>query len=761
MPPDHPDIAENLNSLADLYNKQDRLEEAEPLFRRALAICEKGSAANSPLTAAILQNLTVTLRTSRQRPGGGSSAQASHCGTESGATSHHPEIAGAIHHLAHNLHLQRRFSEAEVQYKVALKMREASQPAGHFDIAKNLKDLAVLYIEEQRFAEALSLLKRAGAMIEKTYSADHPLLIEPLELMAVVAERERQPVEALNKARRATSIAVEREKLTRNNSVYFRAHVRLAWNAYEAAQRKDIALLEEALIVAQRADLTSTAASISNLALRLTPSDRALREIIRERQDLENAREKSDREFDALFTSAQDGRAEAEKKVRTALAQIQSRLKDIDARLKTDFPKYSELVRPAPVTLKEIREFLQPGEALVNFLIGETETFVWAVTGEQAVWHRLDISRSEIEAYERRLRDALQVDRLEEIASKGQLFNLGVAHEVYKKLFGQIEGVIGGKRRLIVVSSGVLTSMPFQALVLTPPPVKQPSSTQFKAYRDADWFVRRYALSVLPAISSLKALRMQGKARDERRPLIGFANPRYRDQKLAGGATRSLTRAYTAYWKGAKVNLDALRAGLAPLPESENELRSVATSVGAAEQDLKFGAEASETVVKEAKLENYRIVYFAAHGLVAGEISGLGEPALALAIPEEATEIDDGLLTMSEISKLRLDADWVVLSACNTAAGDKQGADALSGLARAFFYAGARALLVSHWLVETQAAVRLATGAFEVLRENPNMERAEALRQSMLALIADPTDPLNAYPALWAPFFVVGEGGAH
>lgn len=221
-----------------------------------------------------------------------------------------------------------------------------------------------------------------------------------------------------------------------------------------------------------------------------------------------------------------------------------------------------------------------------------------------------------------------------------------------------------------------------------------------------------------------------------------------------------MKRAYGSYFHGTHPDLKMLAEGLAPLPETADELRAVAKRLNAPESDIHLGPAATEAAVKRADLLPYRVLYFATHGLVAGEVQGLAEPALVLSLPAEASELDDGLLTASEIAQLRLNAEWVVLSACNTAAGDKPGAEALSGLARAFFYAGARALLVSHWRVDSQAATRLTTTTFDALQRDPTIGRAEALRRAMLAYMNDGSSPRNAYPDFWGPFSVVGEGGA-
>jgi len=250
------------------------------------------------------------------------------------------------------------------------------------------------------------------------------------------------------------------------------------------------------------------------------------------------------------------------------------------------------------------------------------------------------------------------------------------------------------------------------------------------------------------------------------RPMTGFGDPIFApeqapaDKRTPKGKIAAKTRAYSDYWRGGGVDRAKLAEALSPLPDSAEELRAVAVKLGAPQSDVHLGKNATETNVKRSPLADYRVVYFATHGLIAGDVQGLGEPSLALTLPKEPSDLDDGLLTASEVAQLKLNADWVVLSACNTAAGDKPGAEALSGLARAFFYAGARALLVSHWRIDSKAAARLTTSTFDVMKSDQTVGRAEAVRRAMIAYLNDSSDVWNAYPAFWGPFSLVGEGMA-
>ena len=302
--------------------------------------------------------------------------------------------------------------------------------------------------------------------------------------------------------------------------------------------------------------------------------------------------------------------------------------------------------------------------------------------------------------------------------------------------------------------------------------------------RDIAWLIRDHALTVLPSVASLAALRRNAKVSNAPEPFIGFGNPvltrscgaifipdKCPEDEIKVAATEgSVTRsaapvdAVGDYFRGGLADIAALKSRLCPLPDTAHELACVASSLGAGPKSLVLGKDMTETAVKTMPLDLYRIVHFATHGLLAGETARLAsmraEPALVFSPPDVATEKDDGLLTASEVAGLKLDADWVIMSACNTASGAGPGAEALSGLAKAFFYAGARALLVSHWPVNSYAATMLTSRTFAEMRKDKTIGRSEAFRRAMLALMSDKDRPWAAHPSVWAPFVVVGEGGA-
>jgi CHAT domain-containing protein len=331
-------------------------------------------------------------------------------------------------------------------------------------------------------------------------------------------------------------------------------------------------------------------------------------------------------------------------------------------------------------------------------------------------------------------------------------FDTALAYQIYQRTLGPIANRFADKKRISVITNGALTAIPLQLLVTSDP--------KGKALKDVDWLVKSYAITVIPSIYSLKTMRAQKPQSTAPKPMIAFADPVFSKTALKEAQPVAL-RSMTNFYSGTHIDIPALAETLDQLPSTRDEVEKVAKTLNAPASDIHTGLEATEAAVKQAPLDQYRIVYFATHALVAGDLKAFAqakaEPALALTIPDKPTDQDDGLLQASEVSELKLNADWVVLSACNTAASDGVGAEALSGLARAFFYAGARSLMVSHWDVLDDETVQLMSDLFRISSQNKSLSHGEALRQAQLNMLNHAKNDEDAHPRVWAPFVVVGE----
>ena len=773
--PDDPQVAETLNALAQLYLRQDRYADTEPLYKRALAIYEKTRGPDHPYVAEALYTLAILYRDQGRYAEAEPLLKRSLAIRLKALGPDHPDVAASLNSLALLYDHQNRYTEAEPLFKRSLAIHEKVFGAEHPDVALSLNNLADHYRRQGRYADAEPLYKRALEIREKALGPDYPDVATSRNGLAALYRAEGHDAEALPLVEQLIATG--------------RAEPAVALAVLRAAERNGLISAEKArddgLDVVQHAVQTSAASAIGKLAVRLAAGSDRLAQLVRQDQDLTAEAESLDKTIlKAVSQEPAKRDAAAELRIRTRLAAIADERNALQKVFAAEFPNYAALSNPLPMTARDVQALLSDDEALVLFAAGgDQESYVFALTRAGSDWKAIPLGGAALAQKVATFRRGLNVDMVadQDVGDAGdvkrELFDLDFAHELYASLLGPVEPLIKDKRHLLVVPFGPLTALPFHLLVTESPhavatPIKANVTVEGMApYRNAAWLTRRQAVSVMPSLASLKALRSFGRKERAPKPIIGFGNPVF-SAEAAGAAAgeqrrakttaaRSLaTRSYTEFWQGAGVDRSRLALALPQLPDTAEELKAVARELGAPLADIHLGRDASEATVKRSPLADYRIVYFATHGLVAGDIKGLAEPSLALTIPPQPSDLDDGLLTASEVAQLKLNADWVVLSACNTIAGDKPGAEALSGLARAFFYAGARALLVSHWSVASDAATRLTTATFEILKADPGLGRAEAMRRAMLAYMNDTSQPRNAYPAIWGPFSIIGEGAA-
>jgi CHAT domain-containing protein len=529
----------------------------------------------------------------------------------------------------------------------------------------------------------------------------------------------------------------------------------------------------ELLRIASVSRLGKVQEAFAAVTARSAANDPELAKLVRQEQDVSEEL-RSTGEILAYVLSAPDSsqtKTAPEGALRKRLHDLRLARRALNGEIQTRFPEFSELISPKPLNIDGIQRALKNGQALVVFHVMEDQTFVWAVSkGGQLKFATVSLGRSKLTEQVAALRNAVDPGPLGSLNDIPE-FDTALAYKLYNTLLEPVKSGWDGATELLVVADGPLGSLPMSMLVTSDTSVSGDKSLLFERYRDIAWLARDVAVTQMPSINTLKALGAASASNNKkRRAFIGFGDPFFSQQQARAAETVEVASTRGVSLRSAPQTraVDSADLGLLPrLPDTRHELESVAAALKAdPNKDLFLGAAANENTVKTMDLSSYKVVSFATHGLVPGDLNGLTQPALALTAPRVAKVKGDGLLTMNEILTLKLDADFAVLSACNTAAADGQGAEAVSGLGRAFLYAGARSLLVSNWPVHSAATTNLMTTLFSDLAAEAKLTRSEALRRTRLKLIDKLTFDQNgkaafsyAHPIFWAPFTIIGNGG--
>jgi CHAT domain-containing protein len=689
--------------------------------------------------------------------------------------------------LARALAAQERWPEALAAYdhldqRNAFGMDEGARRRYYSD-----PDRAIALLAARKFTDAAKMLEAAVVDKRDVFGDAHPVSAEYTALLGLAHAGAGQPDSALRTLRAAKPILVSREATAtdeggggagadRRLSFILSGYVTLLHDVWRGNPTADVAA--EAFQIAEMIRGRSVDRALNATAARSAAATPALADLVRREQDASmQASAIYGHLANLLSVPAQQREESRIAQLRTQVGDLQRARQTIAAEINSKFPTYAELVSPSPATVDQMRTVLRSDETILSFLVTAERTFVWAIPKEGSVsFTAAPVGASKLAEMVIRLRKSLDPGA----RTVGDIpeFDIETAHELYQMLLEPVRPAWDHARTLLVVPHGPLGDLPLSLLPTKRASLPPDEAILFSRYRTMPWLARTHAVVVLPSAGALGTLRGMPAATGDRRPFAGFGDPYFNRGHAREAAASSQRVPGSVAVAGIPVQIrdarvpaqHSTRLSMLPrLPDTADEIRTIAAALNAVpERDIFLGERANEKTLMTLDLTRYRVIAFATHGLVPGDLDGLTQPALALTAPEVAGVDGDGLLTMDKILGLRLNADWVVLSACNTASGGGTRAEAFSGLGRAFFYAGARALLVSNWPVETTSARALTTEVFRRQAADPRLTRARALQEAMNALIdsgvyRDPTSQRivfsYAHPIFWAPFTLVGDGG--
>ncbi len=745
-----PTTPRHIMGLADILVEEGRYPEAEKLTRVALEINQViGVSADSAVTVQMLSQLGRTLNMERK----GSEAIRVYSEIDKAIANWEPQRRQAFElngsRIA-SLLVSGQTDAAIAAAEQLVKSQTARVGESHFDTAAARGTLATALMQAGREADAT-----------REFKAAIPVLM--------TASRETA-------ANDDTTLAVARtQRLQGIIESYFTLLAR------SKNPNGDVGAETFGLADAIRGRSVQQALAASSA--RAAAKDPALAELVRKEQDVsKQLNAQLGMLNNALSLPSTDRDDKAVQGINGSIVALRSARDKALQEINQRFPAYADLISPKPPSVDQIKATLADGEAMLSFYFGQNAGFVWAVAKTGPVsFAAINATSGEIGSKIRKLREALEPEAA--MISDIPAFDLKLGYELYSLLLKPVESGWKPAKSLIVVTNGDLGLLPLSLLPTAPSEADPGDDPLFSSYRKVPWLARTHAVTTVPSAAALRTLRQLPPGKANRGELIAFGDPYFSkeqeteadaaDTKLrvadAGG---NVTRGVPLKRRSAPKleGVDSAELAMLPrLPDTADELKSIALALQAdPSKVLNLGKAANEQNVKTIDLSGFKVLAFATHGLVPGELNGLTQPALALSSPAVTGQDGDGLLTMEEILGLKLDADWVVLSACNTGAGAGAGAEAASGLGRAFFYAGTRALLVTNWSVHSQSARELVTDLFKRQANDPKLARGEALRQAMMALADGPgyigadgkTEFAYAHPLFWAPYSIIGDGGA-
>ncbi len=774
----HPDTATSLNNLANVLFEQGKDEqlapselrartkdqirvfsETEDLYRRALSVQENALGPEHPALAATLNNLGALLDQSGKHQEAEPLQRRALSVLENSLGSLHPDTAGTLTTLAVSLDRQGKIVEAEQTYRRAV------------DVSRKAGNPRILLLNASRLGFALSKRGRDREAL--------PFYRDAIDALDFLYVRTRGLSEDTRQAFMGQfgNIYLETIKLLLR---MHRDHPKDGYDRQilEIASRNQSRIFTEMM---RLADVERFSAEPAFVALR------SRRQALQDRIDgLRQA-----------IVTVPLNQPQTDQRRADLGAQLDSSVRElavVEGQLLQRYPRFMELTNPRPVTVEDLQQkLLRPEEALLTYVLLPQETVIFAISRERL---KMVVTPTKREDIGKRIYGVRR--SIEKVAGGESVLFLRevdprTLNSLYRDLIAPVDDVLTGHSKIIVVPDGPLNTAPLEFLVrrfgaederaflgARQASDGSPDRPFLGEYERLDYLGKTYRFSYLPSLSTLTSQRVYPKKSAlPVRELVAFADPEFTPVpgKPISPPTMAILEALGASVPRARDG----RPDIPQLKETADEAREISKILGG-DNNLFIGPGAQEASAKGGDLKSARFILFATHGFLGGEfvpaaeppaesaanvharapVKMRGQPALALSLVGDLKG-EDGMLTMKEvIEDLELNADLVALSACNTAGETAQAnnGEGFAGLTRAFMYAGAKGLLVSHWSVDSLSTQALMTATFRNIKagEAPLKALSDAQRGLLDARYASGKYSFSrGHPFFWAPFVHVGD----